>query len=368
MQTVREGTVTITVPPRGDSETDRAVFYNPTQELNRDITIAALRAYRERNPAVTTYLDAMTATGIRGIRATADGWEVTCLDLDPEAVELCQENLAANDLAATVAHRDAAVELHEQWYDVVDIDPFGTPIPYVDPAFKRTRHLVCITATDTAPLCGAHFNSGIRRYGAVPRNTEYHGEMGVRILLSALARTAARYDVGITPVLTHATRHYVRTYLTLTRTATAADATIDELGYIHHCWECRTRTVEDGLIAHPPETCPSCGSDHVDAAGPVWLAPVHDRAFVDRAKHSLTPDMGTHETATALLETLHAELDTPTHYDQHRLCRLWSRSASAMDDFLAAIRAAGYPASRTHYGGTTFKTTADLETIKTITA
>jgi tRNA (guanine26-N2/guanine27-N2)-dimethyltransferase len=38
-----------------------------------------------------------------------------------------------------------------------------------------------------------------------------------------------------------------------------------------------------------------------------------------------------------------------------------------MDDFLADLRAAGHAASRTHYGGTTFKTTADVTEIRAAT-
>ncbi|WP_214676014.1 hypothetical protein, partial [Escherichia coli] len=32
-------------------------------------------------------------------------------------------------------------------WDVVDIDPFGTPIPFADAALSNTRDLVCVTAT-----------------------------------------------------------------------------------------------------------------------------------------------------------------------------------------------------------------------------
>jgi len=49
------------------------VFFNPTMELNRDITVAVLRAYQDREPRVDTYLDAMAASGIRGVRAANEG-------------------------------------------------------------------------------------------------------------------------------------------------------------------------------------------------------------------------------------------------------------------------------------------------------
>ena len=362
---VEEGAVELKVPEQGEGAGEE-VFFNPVQELNRDVTVATLRAYREREERAETYLDANAASGVRGVRAAADGWDVTCADVDPDAVDLIQANLAHNDLAGDVRHRDANPLLHEDYFDVVDIDPFGTPIPFADAAFQGTRNLLAVTATDTAPLCGAHFESGVRSYSAIPRNTEYHAEMGVRVLLGALARTGARYDVATTPLLTHATKHYVRTYLELDRGATEANAAVDELGYIHHCEHCLSRETERGLIANPPTSCPVC--DHgIQTAGPVWLGPAHDAAFVGRVREKVTHEMGTAGEARDLLETLAAELHEPTHYDQHRLSKRWNRSASAMEDFLDQLREAGFAASRTHYGGTTFKTPATVEEIREAT-
>ncbi len=367
MNRVREGGVVVRVPDQPDAGRGDGVFYNPDQEFNRDLTIAVLRALRETE-AVDSYLDAMTASGIRGVRAAADGWDVTCLDVDPAAVDLARANFRANNLAGAVRTRDANVDLHRNRYDVVDIDPFGTPIPYADAAVRGTRDMLCVTATDTAPLCGAHFDAGVRRYSAVPRNTEYHAEMGVRILLSSLVRTAARYDVAVTPVLTHATRHYVRTYLRLAEQAGAANDALDELGYIHHCQACLHRDHERGLIAHPPAPCPTCGEPQIVTAGPVWLGPTAEPSFVDRTEQSVDADMARTERILRLLRTIRSELDTPTHYDHHRLCKRWNRSAAPMDEFLNEIRAAGYSASKTHYGGTTFKTDAGIEAIKDATS
>ncbi len=361
---IREGAVEIEVPEQESEGVDDAVFFNPVQELNRDLTVATLRAYRDREPRASSYLDAMAASGIRGVRAAADGWEATLCDTDPDAVALCKRNLARNDLDGETAQRDVNALLHEELYDVVDIDPFGTPIPFADAAFANVRNLVCVTATDTAPLCGAHFHSGVRKYSAIPRNTEYHGEIGMRILLSALARTAARYDVGVTPLFSHATNHYVRTYLELDHRATDANETIEEIGHIHHCEDCLHREHEHGLIAHPPETCPACEGNRVLTAGPIWLGATSESAFVERVGDHVTDDMGTAETARELTATIAAELDRPTHYDQHRLCRQWGVTAIGMDDFLDRLRAAGYGASRTHFGGTTFKTEASVAEIR----
>jgi len=190
--------------------------------------------------------------------------------------------------------------------------------------------------------------------------------MGVRVLLSALARTAARYDVAVDPLLTHASDHYVRAYLALDRGAQVADTALDRLGHVYHCPECLWRETERGLTANPPDGCDNCGVA-LQTAGPVWLGRVVETDFLDGATAAVPEEFGTAEAARTLLGTLADELATPTHYDQHRLCKLWGRPATAMDDFLAALQAAGHDASRTHYGGTTFKTTASVDEVRAVT-
>ena len=362
---VSEGGLPVRVPEQPDAGVGEGIFFNPDQELNRDLTVAVLRTARDRDGR-ESYLDAHAATGIRGVRAANEGYDATLCDRDPDATELCEANLDRNDLDATVKTRNANPLLYEQRFDVVDLDPFGTPIPFADAAFRGARHLVCVTATDTAPLCGAHEASGTRSYSAVPQNTEYHPEMGLRVLLGALVRTAARYGVAATPVLSHATSHYVRTYLDLSRRASDANDALESLGYVHHCFSCLHRESQAGLIARPPAECPACGSN-VRTAGPLWLGQSHDDAFVGEVRDRLTNELGTEERSRDLLTTLDAELDTPTHYDQHHLCRQWGRSASAMDEFLDRLREAGFAASRTHFGGTTFETDASVGEIETAT-
>ncbi len=372
MDEVTEGGVRVAVDEVRDGAAEGAgsgVFYNPRQELNRDVTVAVLRAYREREPRAASYLDAMTASGVRAARAADAGYEATGADLDPDAVSTARETLARNDLDGAVLERDARALLYEDGpFDVVDIDPFGSPVPFADAALSRARNLVCVTATDTAPLCGAHFAAGVRRYDAVPRNLDDHPEMGLRVLLSALVRTAARHDVAATPVLSHVSQHYVRTYLELDRSASRADDRREALGHRHQCQDCLERRHEHGSHASPPEACPVCGSARVVTAGPLWLGAVRNRAFTARVRDAVDDGMGTAEEARSLLADVEAELDEPTHYDQHRLCALWGRPASAMDDFLDALRTAGYEASRTHYGGTRFKTTATVAEAKRATS
>lgn len=57
-------------------------------------------------------------------------------------------------------HRDTAVLLAPaQAYDAIDLDPYGTPVQFLDSAVQAVSEggLLAVTATDMAVLCG---NSG----------------------------------------------------------------------------------------------------------------------------------------------------------------------------------------------------------------
>ncbi|HZD43828.1 MAG TPA: tRNA (guanine(10)-N(2))-dimethyltransferase, partial [Methanomicrobiales archaeon] len=65
-----------------------AVFYNPRMEVNRDTTVLLLSALRPRD-----YLDAMGATGARGLRVAREcSIPVTINDHNPLATALIRQN------------------------------------------------------------------------------------------------------------------------------------------------------------------------------------------------------------------------------------------------------------------------------------
>ena len=185
-------------------------------ELNRDINVAATAAFVERLLSKKDilreeirYVDAFSASGIRGLRIAGEiGIHSTMNDWSHEAFELIKENIKINGLEekAQATRRNANVLLHEQRFHIVDVDPFGTPSPYLDAAASSAYSMLSVTATDTAPLCGAHLNSGIRKYASVPLNTEYHSEMGLRVLLEPV-QGACKTRKGMLPCspMLHAT-------------------------------------------------------------------------------------------------------------------------------------------------------------------
>ena len=366
MQTrqIREGRTEIAVPAQDDSAAfppgTAPVFYNPRMELNRDATILFLKAVQPEN-----YLDTMGASGIRGFRVAEEcGIPVTINDKDSRAVELIVENMnRLSHLPVEVSHDDANALMSVRRFDCVDLDPFGTPAPFVDAAAGSAKHYLCVTATDTAPLCGAHLKAGIRRYGAIPMNNEYHSEVGLRILMGFVVREIVKYDRGVEPLFCFAREHFVRLHLRLSYGADRADKTLTQIGYIYQCPSCPYRTTGQGILPKAHQ-CPTCGKP-LKAVGPLWLGPLQDHTLLAELSELLPEqEFGSSQRLGRLLETLKDEIELPTFYEYHKLCKRWKISPGKSDDIIAQLREAGYQASRTHFSGTGLKTDAPLDVIE----
>jgi tRNA (guanine26-N2/guanine27-N2)-dimethyltransferase len=345
------------------------VFYNPRMIMNRDMNVACITALDD----VKSYVDAMSASGMRGIRVKLEvprEMDVTINDWDAPAFELMQANAARNNVNVTITNRGANTLLSSTQYDFVDLDPFGTPSPYIDSACRAVKKVAGITATDTAPLCGAHYRAGIRRYGAIPLKTEYHPESGLRLLMGKVVREQAKYDRAFKPLLCMATEHYVRLYMSVEKGVDNADRMLEDVGFIVHCRSCMYREPVRGLLPMLPRVCPSCGGKLI-AGGPLWLGPIADKEFVDKVIGVFKAgEFKTKERAIKILDWVKEELEVPvpTHYDQHKLCKPLKATPTDMAILILALRDAGYKASRTHFSGIGFKTDAPIEIIKEIIA
>ncbi len=329
-------------------------FYNPKMKLNRDIGVAMARAL-----GLNEYLDALSASGIRGIRVAREAGvdKVTLNDLSPEACKLMQRNLERNDLACEVTCCNANVLMHERHFQAVDLDPFGSPSPYLSAASRCALSYLFITATDTAPLCGAHLMSGIRKYMARPLRTDYHREMGARILLGMAARELARMDKGLQPMLTHVTDHYIRIYLRVVKGAKTADRCLEDLGYVEHCNGCGSfKTLSEPL---PERICGHCGGKTI-LAGPLWLGLIQDADIIRLAIDNLESI----PRAVRLLKACAGEVEFPMYYDHHSICERLNITPGKIDDIIERLQDSGKKASRTHFCGLGIKTNASMREVE----
>lgn len=337
------------------------VFYNARMELNRDATVLLLSTLR---PA--SYLDAMGASGVRGLRVAHEvGIPVTINDWNAKAVDLIRQNVEALNLAAEVTHEDANVLMSGRKFDAVDLDPFGTPAPFVDSAARSAGNYLFVTATDTAPLCGAHLKAGMRRYFSRPRNTEYHAEVGLRTLMGFVVREVIKYDRGVEPLFCYAHEHFHRLHLRLRYGAAAADRALARIGYVMQCRNCLYRSEQAGMLPEPEE-CPLCGASLVPI-GPLWTGRINDGETLDAMQEALPAvTVGSGARIGRLLSTCRQELDTSSHYDYHVIAKRLRVSPGGVGTVIEQLQGLGYRASRAHYSGTAIKTDAPLPILENV--
>lgn len=360
---IKEGKTRFLIPEQEEGHNfppgSAPVFFNRRMAINRDLTVLLLKVLQPE-----TYLDAMGATGARGLRVSNEcGIKTTICDKDHDSITLIEYNRDCCCRDVEVVECDANVLMHRRKFDAVDIDPFGSPAPFMNSAATSAKKYLFLTATDTAPLCGAHLKAGIRRYFSKPLNNEYHSETGLRVLLGYAARECAKYDRGIEPLFCYAREHFVRVHLKVTGGAGRADKALANLGYVHHCNKCGFRTEQRGIL---PETmrCSECGGK-MAVSGPVWLGAVNDKELVAGMLEKLPEaGLGNEKQIEKLLATIREELDTSTFYDYHVMSRMWKVSPRSIDDVIKSLKEKGYAASRVHYCGTGLKTDAPLEAIK----
>src|SRR3990167_2092638 len=153
---VQEGKVKLIVPDSKKYKLDSKmpVFYNPVMQLNRDISVILLKALRFNGKA----LDLMSASGSRAIRLKKETKaDVTANDINPSARKLTKKNASLNKVALTITGKNAECKFGSA-FDYIDVDPFGTPVPYLDAAVKSLKNngILAVTATDTSNLCGTY--------------------------------------------------------------------------------------------------------------------------------------------------------------------------------------------------------------------
>ncbi|HJJ48245.1 MAG TPA: tRNA (guanine(10)-N(2))-dimethyltransferase [Methanocorpusculum sp.] len=336
------------------------VFYNTRMEFNRDMTVLLTQVIK---PA--EYLDTMAATGVRGLRiANEVHIPVFINDRDETAVSIIRENAKEMAEDITVTCDDANRLMCSGRYDAIDLDPFGTPAPFLDAASRAAKQYLFVTATDTAPLCGAHLAAGRRRYFATPRNTEYHAEVGLRMMMGAVAKELVKYDRGMTPLLSFANAHYYRTHVKIISRVTAAEETMQNIGFVMHCPKCRFRAEQKGSLLPRAGVCPHCGAE-LQPIGPMWMGALQGDGIID-AMLQILPSMqfGTARQMEKMLNLLRIEPDTATFYDYHIHAQKLHLSPPKMTELINGLNEAGYYTTKTHFSGTGIKTLAPIEVIE----
>ena len=354
-----------------------------------------------------TILEGMCATGLRAIRYARELDDVKCIvanDLDPTAALAVENNKRYNALESeeVKARVDKIVTncgdvrvvalQHEKCFDVVDLDPYGTPSQQLESAVLAPVEggLLCVTATDMSVLCGNNGEVGWTKYASYPLKAKYCHEQSTRILLAAIQSAAVKNRRYIVPVLSTQIDFYARVYVRVYSSAVNCKSAASNLSYVFQCVGCDsfelqplgrleekshertgktyTRFMPGKLSAtvehneHGDRKCHNCGWG-MNVGGPIWSAPVHDKQWVESVlkdvKESSDERYPGKEKVRALLTNCSEELsDSPLHYCLHSMAGTLKITPPTLALFRSAIINAGYKVSGVHCNQLAVKTNA----------
>ncbi|KXA90053.1 hypothetical protein AKJ57_04495, partial [candidate division MSBL1 archaeon SCGC-AAA259A05] len=308
------------------------------------------------------------ARGLRYAKEVDGIDKVIVNDRTPEAAELIRKNIKLNNLSSAEMKKEDAnllLDNYPSWFHVIELDPFGSPVPFLDSSFSAIyrRGMFFVTATDTAPLCGAHPRACLRKYGSRPLRTPYSRELGLRIMIGSLQRRAAARDVALEPKLSHATQHYFRAHFRAVEGGRRADEILKGQGYISHCYGCGRRVSSRGMPADLPSEC-ECGRGF-EHAGPMWLGDLADKEHLREVIGDLlTRDFDLQKKEERLLRLLMDEAEGPTTFhDVHEVSSEAGVSPPKFKRLTSQLRDRGYIALRTHFSDTGLRTDAPMEVL-----
>lgn len=331
----REGEVELELPltgPRRGPARRAPVFYNPAMALDRDLNVALVTAALPEG-ARAAGVDLLAATGVRGLRLLRETGRFRTMvlaDRGTAALAALARNAARyRPEGAAVVALDARRPGLRGPFAYVDLDPFGTPVPYLDGALALTaeRGLLAVTATDMPVLAGVARGVAERRYGGRPIRGRLGPEGGLRLLLSELARRARALGRTVRPLASYVHDHHVRALVRVDGPTETPDpvALVDPASF-------------------PGPRLPA-GAPY----GPLWTGPLFDPELTSRLR---APAAAARPRELARwLERFREEAAAPGlfYYESNEIAReLRLAEPLAPDRIVAALRAHGLAAARSH--------------------
>ncbi|XP_005098109.1 tRNA (guanine(26)-N(2))-dimethyltransferase [Aplysia californica] len=429
---VTEGLAKVVLP--------KSVFYNPVQEYNRDLTIAVISEYAKLHFANAhksengkrsnkksensetkveksdsgldphvfdndilepgkyyengiKIFEGLAASGLRSVRFGLEipgVKEVIANDFDKTAVEFIERNISQNDLGHIMKsrHGDAAMGMYErksveERFDVIDLDPYGSPHLFLDAAVQAVKDggLLCITCTDAAVLCGNAPEKCSANYGALSLRSKFCHEMGVRIILQCLDSHANRYSRYIVPLISLSIDFYFRVFVRVYTGQKQVKHSATKKAMVYECVGCGSHALQplaeavptkgEGNFKFMPGTgpvvgpvCSHCGHHH-RVGGPIWSAPIHDKDFVKQVIQQVQTNpkpLGTKDRICGMLSLVLEELpDIPLYYVLDAVCSVLHCTLPKMTILRSAFLNAGYRVSLSHAAKNSYKTDAPAQ-------
>lgn len=430
---VKEGKAAILFPSANE------VFYNPVQEFNRDLTCAVITEFarellaqrgvkvvvpgeqervvvslseetneaetqtEEKNgseePAVKAaagekcerglrVLEGLAASGLRSVRFALEvpGLQsVTANDFSAKAAALIARNAQYNGVSHLLqaSCRDASMLMYDMRakkdrYDVIDLDPYGSPASFLDAAVQSVSEggLLCITCTDMAVMAGNSGETCYSKYGSVSIKAKYCHEMALRIILHSLDQRAGVYQRYIQPLLSVSVDFYIRVFVRVFTGQATVKNSASKQALVYNCVGCGAfhlqrmgRRTSNGkhmkysAATGPPvgPECEHCGQRH-QLGGPIWAESIHNLEFVQKVLSAVSGNpsrFGTSKRIEGVLSMVTEELeDVPLYYTVDNLSSTIHCNTPPLLQFRSALLHAGHRVSLSHACKNAIKTDA----------
>lgn len=315
---------------------EMGVFYNPAMSLNRDISVLLLNSINKNNMQIA---DPLAATGVRSIRFLKESnknkiKKIYINDNDKDAYKSIKYNLSLNKIQykgnnkTRLSNEDAGLFLLKSTgFDYIDIDPFGSPNPFLDAACKRLARggIIAVTATDTSALCGTFPKACIRKYWAIPKKDAMMHETGLRILIRKIQLVAAQYGKALIPVFSYAKEHYMRVFLRNEKGKSKVDEMLRQHNFFNN-------------------------------AGPMWLGNLWDKNLSSNMYYKMSKNklFNKNKELLKFLSIIKGEskINAVGFYDLHDMKK---------EFIINKIKKMGYKASETHFKGEGIRSNIQLD-------
>ncbi|MCF7872140.1 tRNA (guanine(26)-N(2))-dimethyltransferase [Candidatus Woesearchaeota archaeon] len=364
MKIIKEATTKILAEEQKIVDKKMPVFYNPVMKLNRDITILLLQAIWEQgsehrvqttNHKPQVIADPLAGSGIRSIRMIKElpqniTKEILVNDKKENYKEYMKKNIELNKLneeqsaKIKIYNEDANTFLFENRpFDYIDIDPFGTPNPFLDSAIRSLRSdgILAVTATDTSALCGSYPKACKRKYWAEPLRNELMHEIGLRILIRKVQLMGTNHQRALVPTLSYSHDHYMRIFFRFDK---------------------GKQNMDKVLKQHEPFMFE--GKEY----GPIWSGQLNDLELLKKILSETEKEetqKNIEKRTIKLLQTLKEEtqIEQIGFYDIHTLAKGKEGTLPKFETIIKKLEEKGYKASRTHFRDTAIKTDAPKEEV-----
>ncbi|KAI9292589.1 N2,N2-dimethylguanosine tRNA methyltransferase [Neoconidiobolus thromboides FSU 785] len=404
-----EGQATVLFPSENE------VFYNPVQQFNRDMSIAAIQTWliqlneqkkekyikkfgeeEKENfiPYKPKLFEALAATGLRSIRyhKEIEGiGNILVNDLEPQAVEAIKRNLKFNkineeDVTPNLGDAIDVLYAHRnptKRFDCIDLDPYGSASPFIDGAIQAIADggILCVTCTDLAVLASTqHTEACFAKYGGVPVKAGFCHEMALRLVIHSLQTSASRYKRLVTPILSCSIDFYVRIFFRVTTSPAMVKQYASKTSVLYKCSGCGSfehnpigkltpngKNIKFGVNQGPnvSPNCEHCGFK-MHIGGPMYNGPLHDKEFVSKMLTFVKENNAkfhTHKRMEGMLTVIYEELDLPLLYIPSELAAICRAQTPNIVTIRSAILNAGYKVSASHCVPGSFKTNAPNEVL-----